>query len=262
VISVVIPVFNHADFLAAAVLSALRSRMVSEILLVDDGSSDQSPAVIASLAALHPRVRDLTEPQGGNRGAHQRLNQLVTSARNEWVAVLNSDDAFAPARFESVVPAMRRGAADFFFGDIIIVDDAGKAIGQKRGYLDPEYPFPTAVDEEVRDWRPLLFCQNFVATTSNLVFTKSLHTKVGGFAPRRYCHDWEFILRSAVLGRGTYVPQYFTCYRVHGANTISEAKQDVVSEVREMFEDVLGDFPDVQNDPEIRVNLAANRYLH
>lgn len=259
-VSALIPVFNHARFLRDAVLSVLRCAAVDEVLLVDDGSGDGSADLIASLAATHPRVQDLSEHSPGNRGAHARLNQLVEAARNEWVAVLNSDDLFAPGRFDALTRAMLRGTVDFFFGDLFIIDAQGTVVGQKRAYFNPEYDFPSR-PSPISDWRPLLFNQNFVATTSNMIFTKTLHEKVGGFSVRRYCHDWEFALRASLLGRCLYVPHYLTCYRIHGANTIPADRQPSAREVSEMFGDVLADFPDIRDDPDAAANLRGNPYL-
>ncbi|MGA2214369.1 MAG: glycosyltransferase family 2 protein, partial [Bryobacteraceae bacterium] len=101
--SVVIPIYNHAKFVRQAIWSALRSPLVKEILVVDDGSKDGSHEIAAGLAAAHSRVRDLTPPSGGNRGAPERLNELVERAQCEWIAVLNSDDVFVSGRFEAIV---------------------------------------------------------------------------------------------------------------------------------------------------------------
>src|SRR5436190_1920006 len=111
--SVLVPSYNHYQFLVPAVLSALRSDLVIELLIVDDGSSDRSRELLPILSALDPRVRVL----GGaciptNRGAHARLNQLVEAARTDWVSVLNSDDLFAACRFEAIEQAARTGVAD------------------------------------------------------------------------------------------------------------------------------------------------------
>ena len=59
--SVLIPVYNHAKYIRQAVMSALRSPLVSEVVTVDDGSSDGSAAVLRELAARHSsRMRDMT----------------------------------------------------------------------------------------------------------------------------------------------------------------------------------------------------------
>src|SRR5579863_6625612 len=117
--SVAIPIYNHAKFVRQAIWSALRSPLVQEILLLDDGSRDDSPEIAASLAAAHPRrVRDLTPASPGNRGAHHRLNELVEAAQCDWIAILNSDDAFVDGRFETVIRTPEFSESDFVFGNV------------------------------------------------------------------------------------------------------------------------------------------------
>lgn len=246
--SVLIPVFNHAAFVGEAVLSALASPLVSEVLVVDDGSRDGSPEVLRGLCGWDRRVRDLTDKPGENRGAHERLNQLVAAAGNEWVAVLNSDDRFVAGRFEVCRQVIRTENPDLICGHLLVEDDRGRVLGPKRGPLDPEYPYPAGVEVGLRleagDVLGLLANQNFVATTSNMVFTKSLHRVVGGFRDYRYAHDYDFVLRACLLGRVRYVPQYLTMYRVHGSNTIRESGSSagVRAEIRLIFDRLMGDF--------------------
>src|SRR6516225_5728882 len=100
--SVVVPSYNHHRFLVDAVMSALRSPLVTELLLVDDGSTDRSRELLPVLRNLDPRVRILDEANTSNLGAHSRINQLVAAASAQWVSILNSDDLFASGRFEAI----------------------------------------------------------------------------------------------------------------------------------------------------------------
>jgi glycosyltransferase involved in cell wall biosynthesis len=264
--SVIVPVYNHAPYLAQGVVSALRSPLVSEVLVVDDGSSDASARVLEQLEqGGGGRVRDLTRSREGNRGAHCRLNQLVEAARYDWVAVLNSDDAFVPGRFEAIQARSKRSQASFVFGHLLIMDDSGCVTGTKKGVLQPEYPFPSHFDAVTKACRgeiaDLLANQNFVATTSNMVFTKALHGQVGGFRDLRYVHDWDFALRAAITGPCTYMPQFVSIYRSHATNTIKTDSAAVAQEVRQVFRDVLADFPALQERADFGAALEGNRYL-
>lgn len=261
--SALIPVYNHAAYVTEAVLSALASPLVTEVLVVDDGSADGSADVLRDLAAWDPRVRDLTPPGGGNVGAHSRLNQLVAEARNEWVAVLNSDDRFVAGRFDLCRQLIRTDDPDLICGNLLIIDERGEPLGTKRGPLEPEYPYPPDVDVARRlaagDLLHLLAHQNFVATTSNMVFTRSLHRVVGGFRDYRYAHDYDFILRACLMGRVTYLPQYLTLYRVHRTNTISESGsvKRVRDEIRRILEQLKQEFPALAGSTEFERMAAA-----
>ena len=264
--SVVVPVYNHARYLRGAVASAMQSQLVSEILLVDDGSRDASAEIVAGLARQHPSlIRDLTTAARDNWGAHARLNQLCEAASHEWIAVLNSDDEFAPGRFEVARGLARATAADLIAGALLIIDGENRVVGQKRGALDPEYAFPDGIDVHDLTGRhhvlAALCNQNFIATTSNMVFRKSLFRKVGGFADLRYSHDWEFALKAAIQGTVVLSHSYFTRYRTHGTNTIKEVSGHVDGEIWRFFAGLLTDHPSVEGDPLCRAGLEANRHL-
>lgn len=264
--SVVIPVFNHEQYLSECVLSASRSPLVTEVLLLDDGSRDESARVVAALAGgAFPKVRDVTPKGRGNRGAHATLNELIDQAACEWVAVLNSDDVFTPSRFDLIRRRMRFQYFDLCFGNVLVIDAEGRQLGGKRAMYDPQLPFPAHFDVNrmaaSENWLPLLAHQNFLATTSNMVFRKELFRKIGGFANLRYVHDWDFCLRAAMEGTVAYLPHALTGYRVHAKNTIKEDSAKVDSEVQALFKRLLNDYPVLQDNKAFAEGLAANPYL-
>ena len=261
--SVLIPSFNHAPFLTGAVLSALRSPLVSEVVVVDDGSTDGSVAVLEWLTRLGPRLRVL--PSTGNRGAHARLNELVDVARSDWVAVLNSDDAFVPGRFEAMAHIAASNSADLVFGDLVLIDGQGVRLGLRNAIYHNEVPWPPRwdLDQIARDndWASLLCLQNIVATTTNMVFTRKVHAALGGFRDYRYCHDWDFALRAACVARMRYVPAMMAQYRLHDANTIKESGEKVQHEVRRMFAGLVASLPALRQ-PALQRTIHANHYMH
>jgi glycosyltransferase involved in cell wall biosynthesis len=246
--SVLIPIYHHAKFVRQAIWSALRCPLVQEILVVDDGSKDGSDKIAAGMARAHSgRVRDLTSPSGGNRGAHHRLNELVGQAQCEWVAVLNSDDAFVSDRFEAIVEDPGFSDCDFAFGNVLLMDGRGALVGAKRGPLDtwgatfrPSFDLLRMLAE--RRFVELLREQNYLITTSNMVFRKSLHARIGGFRPYRYVHDWDFALRAMLLGRAAYIRRFLTAYRIHSRNTVSESERKAIVETRTMLDGFRAEF--------------------
>ncbi len=245
--SVIIPIFNHAKFVRQAIWSALRCPLVKEILVVDDGSKDGSDKIAASMARAHSgRVRDLTPTSGGNRGAHDRLNELVELAECEWIAVLNSDDAFVSGRFEAIVRAPEFSDCDFAFGNVLLMNERGALVGAKRGPVDSWVPFRPSLDLlrmiAERRFMELLYEQNYLITTSNMVFRKSLHARIGGFRPYRYVHDRDFALRAMLLGRAAYIERFLTAYRLHSRNTILESERKVQRETGSMLHNLKVEF--------------------
>lgn len=271
-ISAVIPVYNHALYLADAIHSCLICSEVSEILIADDGSTDGSRQIIRFFAEKFPeRIRDLTDEPATNVGAHNRINKLCAEASNEWIAVLNSDDRFEPGRFRNFKEFIRYTNADLVFGNCAIVGPDNELLGYKYGLYNPEYQTPPPLDigRVVREnlWLLALLNQNFIATTSNIVFRKTLFEDLHGFAAYRYIHDWDFMIRAAALYNVAYNPNMWTNYRIHPSNTISESAFKVKSEVRKMMADLLAQ-PSISHSLTSRYSsqlvessLKYNRYL-
>jgi glycosyltransferase involved in cell wall biosynthesis len=118
-ISVIIPVYNCADFLAEAIESVLaQSYPASEIIVVDDGSTDDS----ISVAARFPQVRVLSQPNAGP-GAARNLG--IRNARGSYLAFLDADDLWAPDKLQRQMSAMEADDPDIVFGQVEIFHQSG-----------------------------------------------------------------------------------------------------------------------------------------
>jgi len=257
--SVLIPVYNHDKYVGEAILSCLLDELVSEILIVDDGSKDRSLEVIESFAH-HPRVKVL-DNGNVNRGAHNRLNELAQAATCEWLAVLNSDDAFAPHRFQTAKQIIREKRPSLITGGIIVMDAFSQVIGVKAGTADPEYPFPASLPDGLAPSLAHLMNQNFVATTSNMIFTKRLFDELGGFRDYRYIHDWDFALRAYLAADCEFTPAFLTKYRVHASNTIKENPLYIDGEVTRMFCSILSEHKGQIRDAMIASAFEGNHHV-
>jgi succinoglycan biosynthesis protein ExoO len=101
-VSVVIPVYNSASTLRAAVTSVRRQTLKQiEILIVDDASQDNSLALARELAVTDDRIRVLAVP--ANRGKSNAMNLAISEARGAWIAVLDADDWYEPERLAALV---------------------------------------------------------------------------------------------------------------------------------------------------------------
>ncbi|MBX7483659.1 glycosyltransferase family 2 protein [Qipengyuania qiaonensis] len=121
-VSFAIASYNSSAFLEAAVRSALDQSDVSvEVLIVDDGSSDDSRELAERLAQEDSRVRALATPSNGGPAAAR--NVALTAMRGEWFAVLDSDDMLAPERTESLLELAERHRADLVADDLRVFSD-------------------------------------------------------------------------------------------------------------------------------------------
>lgn len=99
-VSVIIPVYNAADFISFAVVSVLDFEEVKEIILIEDNSIDNSLEVCESLASIHPKVHLYRHPSGVNRGEAASRNLGISYATCKLIAFLDADDWYYPNRFE------------------------------------------------------------------------------------------------------------------------------------------------------------------
>jgi GT2 family glycosyltransferase len=215
-VSVVMPVYNHARYLQQALASLVaQTRLPDELVAIDDGSSDDSAALIASWARSAPFP--VTLVRQANAGAHAALNRGMAIARGDVVALMNSDDAFAPERVARLVGALDVDHALAFSGVTLVDDENQPAVTAYAQEL-------AARVAEVRGLPNLLYAlvrHNAAVSTGNLVFRRALLDAVGGFAPLRVCHDWDFVLAATYASRIAVVAEPLYVYRLHGTNTFS-----------------------------------------
>ncbi|MFH5926977.1 glycosyltransferase family 2 protein [Roseomonas xinghualingensis] len=219
-VSVVIPLYNHAAYITAAVKSVLaQGAVLREVIVIDDGSSDDSDTVMRRIAASDARIHFRSR---SNQGAHATINEAVRETTGEFVAILNSDDLYMPGRLDALVRRLDTDAgADLAASSIAFIDSNDKTISN-------EWYAEAMAFRVGRDMGAALVNANFLMTTSNYLFRRNLTARIGEFAALRYTHDLDFALRATALGHGiTLVEEPLLRYRLHASNTISEDHRKV-----------------------------------
>jgi GT2 family glycosyltransferase len=230
-VSVVIPSYNHAAYIHEAVESVLSQSLFDlELIVVDDGSRDQTLEILAGFS--DPRLHIYQQP---NQGAHAAINRGLHLATGNYLAILNSDDVFHPQRLEKLVNLLKAEPAIGLAGSHIqLIDQLGQPLGIKHGYLDCE---PWLLDDPGRsfrsgqDLRAALLTENYFATTSNFVFLRRCFERLGDFLPLRFTHDWDYALRLADQAKVALIPEPLMRYRVHSANTIRQDQSAMLFEI-------------------------------
>ncbi|MDB5456972.1 MAG: hypothetical protein JWP92_2557 [Caulobacter sp.] len=124
-VSVLMANHNGGPFIAHALASVQRQTLQDlEIIVVDDGSRDDSVAVVRRLAMLDPRIRLLLRPEAGGPGAAR--NAALAAARGQWVAIVDSDDLIHPERLKTLVAKAETDGADIAVDDLLIFSDDGQ----------------------------------------------------------------------------------------------------------------------------------------
>ena len=220
-VSIVIPSYNHAQYIRSAIESALGQTYDQiEVIVVDDGSTDDTVNYL--MKVKDPRFSFYRQE---NHGAHVAINRGLGLASGEFLAILNSDDVFHPDRIQELMSEFRNDpAVELLSTWIEVIDATGQQLAIKEGWHNLE-PWPIEHPElsfqQTDDFGLNLLRGNFVATTSNILMRRSLHDKVGGMRNLRFAHDWDFLLRAASCAKCKLIPKPLVKYRVHDSNTIN-----------------------------------------
>ncbi|WP_375467468.1 glycosyltransferase family 2 protein [uncultured Nostoc sp.] len=119
-VSVIIPAYNTEAYIAKAIESALEQTLTDiEVIVVDDGSSDKTVEVVKSFT--DQRLKVIVNQQ--NLGVSGARNRALRAAQGEWIAVLDSDDWYAPERLEKLVLLAEETNADMIADDPYLIKD-------------------------------------------------------------------------------------------------------------------------------------------
>ena len=199
-ITVAMSVFNNAPYLAQAIESIrAQTHADFEFLIVNDGSSDGSAAIIDGHASRDSRIRAIHQE---NRGLVASLNRMVGEAAAPLVARMDGDDDCHPERLAKQYAFMRENPDHGVVGtQSISFDDAGNRW--------PSPPFPVT-DAEMRD---AIGTRNVLCHPSVLM-RRDLVLKVGGYRrPFVHCEDRDLWLRLSEQSRLASLREALTYYR-------------------------------------------------
>ena len=225
-VSVIIPVYNAERYVAEAVESALAQAETGEVLLIEDGSPDNSLAVCERLAAEHERVRLLRHPDGENRGAAEARNLGIENARCPYIAFLDADDYYLPQRFTKALEILEGDTTvDGVYGAVEIRFDTEEMRrwweerGQASMYTYAAPPAPEDVFATLCGRGPVKGCFH----TNGITVRRSLFEQTGLFVPElRMAQDVAMWLKMAAVGRlvAGALDAPIAVQRLHGENRI------------------------------------------
>lgn len=131
-VSVVIPAFNAQRHIEDSVKSALvQSDVDLEVIVIDDGSDDETADIVGRIAVRDSRVSVHTNRQ--NRGPASARNKGIRRARGRWIALLDGDDFFAPGRLRHLVGIAEAQGFDLLADNMTIVTEEGVPLGTAFG---------------------------------------------------------------------------------------------------------------------------------
>jgi glycosyltransferase involved in cell wall biosynthesis len=208
VISVCMPVYNTDPYIAEAVESILaQSYRDFEFIIIDDGSTDRSLAILEGYAAQDSRVRLSSRP---NAGYLVRLNEMLDMARGDFIARMDSDDVAMPERFTRQIEFLNAHPEVVAVGSrILAIDSDG----------DPLLEFCKVPDHEGIDRAHLEIRGGYINHPAAMIRTGAIRA-VGGYRGAYWPgEDVDLWLRLAEIGRLANLPETLLKYRQHLEST-------------------------------------------
>ena len=198
-LSVVIPLYNHAEVVLTAVESVLRqSRPPDEVVVVDDASTDGGADAVERFAETHPTVRLVRSPQ--NQGTPRATNRGFAEARGRYVYGLSADDFVLPGFFERHLAALEAyPEAGLSYGDFVTVTQ-GREILERTPSLPPREAFfsPGALSDAL---------YGDILEARGAIFRRDALLEAGGLIPEfEEMSDWYLGLAVAFRHGLYYVP--------------------------------------------------------
>lgn len=243
-ISVIMPVYNHENYVKQALHSILNQTYPNlEIIIIDDGSKDQSCAVIETVLKEwkdpENTKREIHFIKQENKGAHVTINSGLAMAQGAWLTILNSDDYYRLDRLSILYQQTTLSQAEISFTYVVGVDEKDQLLPTTHWWT--RWYEQTRVD--LFGLAPtvgfILLEHNFAVSTGNLFFSRQLYNQVGSFKNLKLAHDYDFILRALLLTEPLLIREDLYFYRIHAHNTQHQVSHLAQQERGEIYADYL-----------------------
>lgn len=214
-VSVIIPTYNGDRYLSQAIDSVLSQTYSNyEIIIVDDGSTDNTPNIIQHFVEIHNNPSVIHYITQSNQGVAAARNRGIQEARGEFIALLDQDDVFLPEKLGHQVACFDANP------NVAIVNSGWRLIDQNNYHISDIEPWHNLPDLTLETWikrTPIL--------PSSLMFRRESWQQVGGFNSQfNGVDDVDFIWRLASQEYAAiWLPEITVNYRQH-EQTVSHQK--------------------------------------
>lgn len=205
-VSIITAAYNHVRFISQAVASVQSQTYRDfEHIVVDDGSSDGTADVLQTFRDKITYIRQ------ENQGTHAAINAGIRASAGEYIAILDSDDAWLPSKLEHQMQRFEEfPSAGLVYSQAYIIDS--------EGALKDEEPLGKAISDSQHAYKDLLRDNCIPVLTA--VFKRTCIEEVGGFNESlRALSDWDLWIRIADKWPVVFVPEPLALYRIHDNNT-------------------------------------------
>lgn len=226
--SICIPSYNHAQYLPATLDSALAQTYPNiEIIVLDDGSKDESLAIARDYEARFPdRIKVYTHANDANLGISRTVNAAFSHASGKYWMGLPSDDILYPDKIEKQVAFLEKNPElGFVYCYVDYIDSEGK-------------PVPGRLGKNITgDADPLesMITENFIPGMAILARREAIE-RVGEHDADLIYSDWDFWVRLFSMYKGGFIPESLIGYRVHNYNTsVAAPRSTQIGHTRDFY---------------------------
>ena len=220
-VSVLLPSYNYAHYLPLAIESVVKQRhSLWELIIVDDGSTDDSRFIAESFAAQDSRIRFLCHPDGGNHGLASTLLRGLSATRYDYIAFLEADDTWEEGSLEQRLPLMcMPGTALVFNSPRLLVEKGRNAVYYEE--LNVILEQVVAKRSPAQVFAVELFAMNLVPCFSCVLADRSMLLTSDFSSPTAPLLDKWLWQQMALKGMCRYLAKPLTHWRLHSESYIA-----------------------------------------
>lgn len=228
-VSILIPSYNHSDYIVETLNSTLEDMYKNkEIVIIDDGSKDNSADVIEQWIIAHPDQK-INFKKRGNKGLCATLNELVEMAEGKYGVLLASDDVLINNTIGERVKILENSNKKVLVSDAVVIDDKGEKIydsmlsdfhkADKSKYVN---------DDELMD--QIIF--KFSISGAVVMMDLDIFKLIGKYPEDLKAEDLYFYTSAAAKGDLLFYDRYVSKYRIHDFNTSKDNPEILKSFVK------------------------------
>lgn len=258
-ISVIVPVYNTAKYLSACLDSVIHQTYQNlEIILINDGSTDNSSSIIQDYVKKDSRIKVINQKNQGLSGAR---NQGLKKATGDYVTFVDSDDKIAPTMLANLISALQKTHSDIAVCSFQEIYPNGKVVHFNHNYLAQTYDTASALKAMLKE-------QGFMVSATMKLFPTQYFKDVK--FPIGKLHEdvgttFKLIMKASKV---TFIPEELYLYIHHDDSIISQEfdnrKFDLITLTDQMCDDIDQKFPELKNitnERRIRARFSILRQI-
>ncbi|MCJ7631313.1 glycosyltransferase, partial [Candidatus Bathyarchaeota archaeon] len=251
-VSVIMPSYNHAQYISEAIESVLEQNIRDiELIIIDDCSRDNSKEIILNYAKRDGRIRTIFHEE--NLGIAKTYNDGLDAAEGKYVAILDSDDVWRRNKLERQLSILYANDDLVVWSEGRIIDREGKPTGQAFTQMHH-----ASRKRKSGDILEILLFDNFIFDSS-LIMKKSNADGIRFDHNLKYLNDYKFVVDLAKTLKYYFISEQLVDYRIHGKDTITRDGESWLKDeilVRQYFLDRYATKSQIRADMFNRISSA------